>query len=118
MRNIVMRLYARVVAVLPLSAFLPPAEPGKLRCFLFGLLAAWAIAIWSFYRALILFDARAKRRSKWLARLAESGFACTPETVIEEERAVPGWFRALAGAPKSDAYVYSFIPPRKSGAME
>jgi len=63
--------------------------------------------------ALILFDARAKRRPKWLAKLAESGFARTPETVVEEERAVPGWFRALAGAPKSDAYVYSFIPPRK-----
>ena len=35
----------------------------------------------------------------------------TPEVRIEEERAIPGWFRALAGAPKKDAYVYCFIPP-------
>lgn len=63
--------------------------------------------------AVILFDGRPKRRPKWLARLAGSGFAMTPEMRIEEERAVPGWFRSLAGAPKKDAYVYCFIPPAK-----
>ena len=61
--------------------------------------------------AAILFDGRPNRRPKFLKRLAESGFPMTPEVRIEEERAIPGWFRALAGAPKKDAYVYCFIPP-------
>ena len=68
--------------------------------------------------ALILFDGRKKRRPKWLGRLAEAGFAMTPEIRIEEERAVPGWFRALAGAPKSDSYVYCFIPPQAGAGAE
>lgn len=61
--------------------------------------------------AVILFDGRPKRRPRWLGRLTESGFSLTPEVRIEEERAVPGWFRALAGPPKKDAYIYCFIPP-------
>ena len=61
--------------------------------------------------AVILFDGRPNRRPKFLKRLAESGFPMTPEVRIEEERALPGWFRALAGTPKKDAYVYCFIPP-------
>lgn len=68
--------------------------------------------------ALILFDGRKKRRPKWLGRLAEAGFVMTPEIRIEEERAVPGWFRALAGAPKSDSYVYRFIPPQAGAGAE
>lgn len=42
----------------------------------------------------------AKNAARRLGRLAEAGFAMTPEIRIEEERAVPGWFRALA-APRS-----------------
>ena len=63
--------------------------------------------------AVILFDGRPNRRPKFLARLAESGFTMTPEARIEEERALPGWFRALAGAPKKDAYLFCFIPPER-----
>ena len=63
--------------------------------------------------ALILIDASIPRRPKWPAKLLEAGFTLTPETVVEEERAVPGWFRAFAGTPKSDAYIYRFIPPRQ-----
>lgn len=67
--------------------------------------------------ALILFDGRkSAARNGRAARAA--GFAMTPEIRIEEERAVPGWFRALAGAPKSDSYVYYFTAAggRRCGA--
>lgn len=63
--------------------------------------------------ALILFNWRKQIPPKWIERLKMEHFFITSDIQIEEERAVPAWFQKLFGSPKSDHYVYCFIPPKK-----